>query len=206
VFAANPDDGDPGRPWGLAIAILHALRNRIVRAHRCGLIDLPGCGSTGVVLRTIIPFLLVTGCDRTPPEITRLADARLEQVRAFTKQTQASCVNAGPDYKVSDWGGLDEDPEVLNVRVVCKIVPGLGLAATAPTLRPEPEGNKSGTPYRVGVSKDKDMEDDPFPLEQITKPSWLTTEPNAADLCIASGHPDDADFTEVCVAFKLAAS
>jgi hypothetical protein len=152
--------------------------------------------------RVALALLVSAGCDRTPPEITRLADERLPQVRAFAAQMQSTCVNAGPEHAVTDWAGLDQDPAVLNVRVTCKSIGGLGFSVTLPTLRPEPEGNKSGTPYRVGVSKDKDMAEDPFPLEQVTKPSWLTTEADAVDLCVATGHPDDKDFTEVCVAFK----
>ena len=127
-------------------------------------------------------------------------------MRGFAKRMQGHCVGAGPEAKVEDWDGLDDDAAVLNVKVTCKSVNGLGLPVTLPTLRPEPEGNKSGTPYRVGVSKDKDPSADPFPLEQATKPSFLTTETDAIDLCVATGHPDDADFTEVCVAFKATAT
>jgi hypothetical protein len=119
-------------------------------------------------------------------------------LRQFVAKVQKECTGMGPKRDTVDWGALATDPKVLNAKVACKTVPGLNMAVQLPAMRAEPSGEKVGTPYRVGKSTEKE----PFPIEEVRVPSFLTGEPGAMDVCVRTGHPDEADFTEVCAAFK----
>lgn len=138
------------------------------------------------------------GCDRRPEHVKAIAQARLPALRAYVSDAQRACTGAGPAYKPTEWGSYATDPEVLNVRITCKSVSGLNMAVNHDPMRPAPAGDKSSAMYLVGVSKKGDA----FPTEVVHEPSWLTKEP-AIDLCVASGHPDAPDYTQVCVAFRV---
>ena len=146
--------------------------------------------------------LALVGCDRTPAAVKALEAKRLPAVRELMRRVQKECTGKGPEYKVTDWGAFASDEQVLNARATCKPVTGLGMATQLEPMRPVPPGDKSGSAPRIGISRDKKPKDDPFPRETARIPSWLTAEPGAVDFCVTSGHPDDVDFTEVCVAFK----
>jgi hypothetical protein len=157
---------------------------------------------------SLLVAILLSSChrDHTPPSVQRLADQHLASMRDSLKRIQAECTGKGPRYAMTDWGALSTDGEVLNAKVGCKVIPGLELTSQLPAMRPEPPGDKSGASYPIGVSKGKTLATDPFPLETARVPSWLTTEPGAIDLCVASGQPDAKDFAELCVAFKAPAA
>jgi hypothetical protein len=150
------------------------------------------------VSSALLGTALLAACDKTPPEVKKLEETRLEPLRQFVADEQKECTHAGPAYKPTDYGAYASDPEVLNVQITCKPVVGLGLAVNHDPMRPAPSGDKMATPWRIG----KSGEEDDFPRETARVPSWLTAEPGAIDVCVASGHPDDEDFTEVCVAFR----
>jgi hypothetical protein len=143
--------------------------------------------------------LSLLACDPTPKPIRELADKRLPALREHVATVQKACTKAGPNWKPSDWGPFASDPDVLNVKISCKPIDGLNMAVGFDPMRPAPPGDKSSRMFHVGRSKKRE----PFPPEIVNQPSWLTTEP-AVDLCARSGHPDDRDFAEVCVAFKMA--
>jgi hypothetical protein len=143
--------------------------------------------------------LLIGGCDRTPSFVKDLEAKRLPAQRELVAKLRKECIGGGPQYKPSDWGPLATDPGVLNIQVSCKTVKGLGMAVQLP-MKPTPPGDKSGRNYLVGVSRGTK---DAFPREQAVDPSFITAEPDAVDLVVASGHPDDPDFTEVRVAYKV---
>ena len=155
--------------------------------------------------RLLVIAALLSGCDRTPEPVKTLATARLPALRSFVEEVQKECTNAGLRYQRESYGAYEEDDQVLNVGITCTTVRDLGMVNQLKPMRPVPPGSKTGTPYRVGASAEKDYKSDPFPLETVTIPSWLTTEKNTADMCVRSGQPDDADFTEVCVAFRIPA-
>lgn len=147
-------------------------------------------------------LLVASACDKTPPEVKKLEETKLDALRRFVADKQKECTHKGPQYKPADYGAYASDPDVLNVQITCKPVRGLGLAVNHDPMRPAPTGDKTATPWRIGKSRGKKETDDPFPRENARIPSWLTTEAGAIDVCVASGHPDDEDFTEVCVAFR----
>ena len=99
--------------------------------------------------------VVLAGCDRTPAAVRALAEQRLPAMREYVKRIQQQCTGKGPEYAVTDWGSFASDSQVLNVKVTCKTLPGLGIAAGLKPMRPVPSGDKMATSFRIGVSKDK---------------------------------------------------